>query len=289
MKKHVEAGQKQSAQRVFALMAFDTECALYELRADRWLPLRVEGEEWHRFKGEESYFKLIDGLSGVINRSDGLQSAQVYWLVDHLCATAVGAALPLLLKNGCANWQILRWEILLQRAMKSSKLRPATARDAEWLGSTVLPMLHHAYGTGHVDGMQENERSSNTSMGQVTDRLVVDIRQLQLEKAELQAQVEALRLPNIEHLIVFLPAVFRNFWGRVRPDELGLLAGTLRMPNIPSPFPDPGPETVASLKRRLLKLPPLERDRVIEFSLQLVESHGLEVRQEMRDLLQVQE
>ena len=85
----------------------------------------------------------------------------------------------------------------------------------------------------------------------------------------------------MEHLLTFLPAFYRNFFGTVRPDELALLAGTLQVPALPSPYHDPSPDTVHVLRKRFLNLPIGEQTRVLDFCRQL--THRLDVRPEMAD------
>lgn len=111
--------------------------------------------------------------------------------------------------------------------------------------------------------------------------LLADIARLNREKIVLQEEVEALHLVDIERLLVFLPAIFRNFWGVVSPAELALMVGTLRIPNISSPYLDPSPDTVATLKRQLKSLPESDRCRIVEFCSAL--QHRLDIRSEMRE------
>ena len=100
---------------------------------------------------------------------------------------------------------------------------------------------------------------------------------------KLQEQLHALQSPSIEHLLTYLPAFYRNFFGTVRPDELALLVGTLQVPELPSPFPDPSSNTVHMLRKKFLNLPTEEQARVLGFCRQL--TYRLEVRPEMADLL----
>jgi len=116
------------------------------------------------------------------------------------------------------------------------------------------------------------------------------------ELAKLRAENQGLRMENrhlrtqliqrdgidIEKLVTFLPAIFRNFWGTVRPDELAMLAGTLNIPQIPSPCPEPSAETIGRMKRYLFSLPPEERARIIEFAQML--PYKLQVRSEFQGL-----
>lgn len=106
--------------------------------------------------------------------------------------------------------------------------------------------------------------------------------QLQTEKAALEQELRQLRQPDVEHLLVFLPAIYRNFWSVVRPDEVAMLAGTFRTITVPSPFPEPTPDTVLVMKQRLRFMEPSEREKILAFCRSL--PHRLQVRPEMREL-----
>lgn len=113
---------------------------------------------------------------------------------------------------------------------------------------------------------------------------VDEIRQLRQENRELRDQLARLDRPAMESLLVYLPVIYRNFWGTVRPDELALLAGLLDVPVIPSPYPEPGAAVVAVMKKRFLQLPEQERASLIAFCHQL--PYHLTVRAQMRALLE---
>lgn len=113
---------------------------------------------------------------------------------------------------------------------------------------------------------------------------VDEIRKLQRENRELRDKLVRLDRPTMESLLVFLPVIYRNFWGTVPPDELALLAGLLNVPVIPSPYPEPGAAIVAAMKKRFLQLPEQERASLIAFCHQL--PYQLTVRAEMRALLE---
>lgn len=102
----------------------------------------------------------------------------------------------------------------------------------------------------------------------------------QLLRARL-AQQDALLLAP---LLIFLPIIYRNFWGSVSPDELATLAGSPYVPSIPSPYPEPDGALVSAMKKRFLELPQMERTALIEFCNRL--PRQLTVRYEMRDLLE---
>lgn len=121
-------------------------------------------------------------------------------------------------------------------------------------------------------------------LGESEQQLTVlraDIARLTAEKSVLEEALRLLRMPAIEPLLAFLPAIFRNFWGVVRPDEIAMMAMTCQTITIPSPYPDPTPETVLFMKRRLQSMPQNERDALLNFCRSL--PHRLQIRAEMRE------
>ena len=97
----------------------------------------------------------------------------------------------------------------------------------------------------------------------------------------LQAQIAALARPSMARLLTFLPALYVNFWGVVRPDELALLVGELEIPAIPSPYLEPSADTLLALKKQLKALPDTDRSTLLSFCRAL--PHKLTLRPEMRE------
>lgn len=118
------------------------------------------------------------------------------------------------------------------------------------------------------------------------DALREAIAGLEQTRATLEADIAALGQAKLAHLVMFLPVFFRDFWTRVRPDELALMCSSFDMPVVASPCPEPGPDTVRFMKRRFLELDPAEQGKIRAFCLRL--EHGLHLRAEMRSLLQQQ-
>jgi len=137
------------------------------------------------------------------------------------------------------------------------------------------------------------ELCDQQAVGQMLDRLAMsaarerlghieaDIARLTDEQARLQQTVLALRQPDVEQLLAFLPAIYRNFWGVVRPDEVAMMAGTFRTITLPSPYPEPSPETVLAMKQRLKSMTAADRELLLGFCRSL--PHRLQMRTEMRE------
>lgn len=256
--------------------------------AGHWARQRIKGEDAVDFKADKAATELQQVLkdqSDRIHQQHDLQGIEVHLVYGQADAAALANAPRALAGLRCSTWQILRLEPLLERAAVARGITPAQPlKDDPWLKTVLLPILTstfaHFNDTNHA--FQAEEARARQQHEDTMESLRADVQTKQQEMAHLQARINALQLPGVEHLLVYLPAIYRNFWGVVRPDELALLAGTLTVPNVPSPYPDPSPDTVTTLKRRFLSLPALDRERVLVFCREL--PHRLDVRSEMRDL-----
>lgn len=250
-----------------------------------WVRQRIKGELVIEIKPNKTALDpILTYVSDRFNQEHALRDMEVHLLYGQADIAAVADAPHSLMTLHCKTWQILRLEPLLERAAVASGVTPKQPLegDDKWLKTVLLPILSSTFAYSN-NAFQVEEARARQAHEDTMESLRAEVQARQQEAAQLQARIHALQLPGVEHLLVYLPAIYRNFWGVVRPDELALLAGTLTVPNVPSPYPDPSPDTVIALKRRLLQLPELDRARVLGFCRAL--PHRLDVRPEMRDLL----
>ena len=254
-------------------------CFRYALRV--WEVMPIQGEQWIILSTTEDIASLLKNISDRINKVSKLAEVEIHLLYQAEAVNLLSSTPKAFHDLDCKQWQILRLEPILQRA---GALDGADnyLKDINFLQKHVLPVLASTF--GYRDETAETERAQAVQVHEDTmESLRAEILRMNQEKAALQARISALQLPEIEQLLVFLPAIFRNFWGKVRPDELALLAGTLKVPSITSPYLDPSADTVAILKRRLLNLPEQDLNKIIRFCREL--QPGLEVRTEMREVI----
>lgn len=254
--------------------------------AGQWRRQRIKGEAAVDIKPAQTsaLTPVLHEVSEQLNLEHALQGIDVHLLYAQTDVAAVADAPTALETLHCSTWQILRLEPLLERATATSGVTPAhpLEGDGAWIKKVLLPLLASTFSHTHPAFATEEARTQHEHEDTM-ESLRADVRVKQQEVAQLQVRISALQLPGVEHLLVYLPAIYRNFWGAVRPDELALLAGTLTAPGVPSPYPDPSPDTVVALKRRFLQLPELDRQRVLAFCRDL--PHRLDVRAEWRDLM----
>jgi hypothetical protein len=241
---------------------------------------------------------VLKELSDLLNESTKLNGVHVHVLYDDSDEDILTLLPQVLSELQCSTHKSEKLQPWLQIAQTASRKQPKApflnSINDEWLIKTLLPVLNNNPETARqtLKSEEERERQGNietlraklSASNDEVVRLAAQISLLQAQLAQKQAQISSTQFPSMENLLVFLPAIYRNFWGVVRPDELALLAGTLTVPEVASPYTDPSPDTVLVLRRRLLALPESERDCVIGWCREL--SHRLEVRMEMRDLLE---
>jgi len=254
--------------------------------AGQWERRHIKGETSVDIPSDKAAVvlrQIITDQSDLINQQHALRDVEIHLIYGAADVGAMADAPKILADLQCSTWQILRLEPLLERAAVARGLTQALPLDGDdkWLRTVLLPILASTFAYSN-QAFQAEEARARHEHEETMDSLRADVQAKHQEVARLQARINALQLPGVEHLLVYLPAIYRNFWGVVRPDELALLAGTLTVPVITSPYPDPSPDTVVMLKRRFLQLPELDRERVLGFCREL--PHRLDVRAEMKDL-----
>lgn len=255
--------------------------------AGQWHRKRIKGEAVVDIKPAQTgaLTPVLQEVSAQLNLEHDLQGIDVHLLYAQTDVAAVADAPTSLKALHCSTWQILRLEPLLERSMAASGVTPAQPLEGDdaWIKKVLLPLLASTFSYTNQAFAAEEARAKHEHEDTM-ESLRADVQTKRQEVAQLQARINSLQLPGVDHLLSYLPAIYRNFWGTVRPDELAMLAGTLTVPIVQSPYPDPSPDTVVALKRRFLQLPELDRQRVLAFCRDL--PHRLDVRTEWRDLME---
>lgn len=279
--------------RKFIFLVQDKKTACFQYDANgSWVRQLIKGEFVVDID-DNDFLPVLYELSQLLNEACDLQGVDIQIAYAEADASIKESAQSALQNLQCDTLKIEPLESGLELAKKTSRKLPKypllDVSNDEYLLKTLLPVLdalpieesppEEEVQCDNPDILREKLSTSQEEVKQ----LKVQISLLQAQLAQKQAQISATRLPDMAQLLVYLPAIYRNFWGVVRPDELALLAGTLNVPEVASPYADPSPDTVLVLRRRLLALPESERDCVIALCREL--PHRLEVRMEMRDLL----
>lgn len=183
----------------------------------------------------------------------------------------------------CTHWQVLEWEPLRDRAAVLAGGGPNNARPGtDWLLRHLLPVLQATFDY-QEDALAAERVRAEHAHADTLESLRADRLRLEAEIAAQRAQLAALQRPELEEIVTFLPALYRNVFGTIAPHDLTLLAGGLDVPRIASPWPEPTPDTVQALQVRLRKLPAQRATQLRNFCRDL--PHKLEPRAEMRGWL----
>ena len=88
-------------------------------------------------------------------------------------------------------------------------------------------------------------------------------------------EIEKQENPPMEQLLTFLPAFFKDFWSYVSPNDLAILVGTLKVPQLPSIMVSPDTATILAMRDKFLQLSEQDQWRIGTFSVQIQKSHQL--------------
>jgi hypothetical protein len=266
----------------YALLLQSGRGAFFRWNEHGWAVEPIQGEYWSSLDAPEAASRLLSQLNDRIN--DGtLANVTLDVVYERAAMEQLPALTRQLVGLQCGRWQILLLEPLQQRVIALSGAPSSPESPVDWICQSLLPVLQASTRYGD-EALQQARRSAEQAHADTMESLQVERSRLVAELEQLRAEVSTLHLPDIEHLVSYLPAIYRNVWGAIGPHDLALLAGGLQAPAIPSPFPEPSGDTLAALQRRLRRLPQPERQRLHAFCRQL--PHKLTIRAEMREWLE---
>lgn len=270
----------------------------FSSKGGAWKREPINGEPIHELNGKQvSLLTILNHFSDLRNEEHLLEGVDTHILYTEGGYAVIADSPSILKKLRCATYKIEALEpqlVLSKTASRKAPKEPLFAvTNDEWFIKILFPILNvpHESAQQTLQAQEAQEYADNVcalrselaaSQNDVL-RLKEQLTLLKAQLAQKQAQLSTSQFPSIENLLTFLPVIYRGFWTRVRPDELALLAGTLTVPQIQSPYPDPTPDTVFVLKRRFMQLTDIDRERIRDFCREL--PHRLEVRAEMRDVM----
>lgn len=182
---------------------------------------------------------------------------------------------------------ILPWELLYEYACTHQTTAPEQIDEA-WIRQYILPLtmleISHKEHQQLIEAINAQKRALADDVATAEQDIAAQLAKLQQDKYALQQELNTLQSqlaqvsqPAIEKLVSFLPAIFKNFWNTVSPDELAVIVGQLTAPDIKSPFHNLSEATINSKKRQFLALSPDDRQKIIAFCRELVRDHDLTV------------
>lgn len=238
------------------------------------------GEPWYPLSDDHRLTAVLGELNGRMNCSDQLAGFTLHLIYDQASLPWLADVANALAAVQCSNWQVLQWEPLRDRAaLWSGQPHEAPHPSFDWLQQGLLPVLEATF--CYREGSLAAERTrAEQEHADTLESLRADQLRLKAEIATQREQLTTLQRPAMDDVLTYLPALYRNVFGAIAPQDLALLAGSLQVPPIPSPWPEPAPDTLQALQARLRKLPEQRAMQLRDFCRQL--PHKLELRAEMR-------
>lgn len=286
-----------TAQKIIAFVQLQQNLVIFEQDSKdlSWQHLSLRDEPQWRLDSDQSWYQALEELNQVFNLSTHLESLLIYFVVEQSDAAFLQQLQQAQQKLNLTSWNLAQWCWL--KPYFTEEARPSI----EYLQTLLLPQLTQGV-TSSLDAaltlQQKNKATQEAFEAQEKSLLEEQIR----KNAQLQAEKQALEQKNVElaerlayvqkHLdqrlsgkmdmdvlLTYLPVLYKNFWGQIRPDELAMLAGTLHTPDIPSPAREPDSGVLQVMKKRLQQLSQEQKHQLQRFCLQL--PHAPQPRPEM--------
>ena len=272
--------------KIVAILVDSDYAICFQFNSNRtWETVRLQGERTHCIE-DRGIFPILQEINEQLNAESELSDVHFYVLYADDAKHLKDSFSKTFQDFGCNRFEYRSLQIL------HNSITPAVANDALdtahilsakndlWLKEFLLPLL---LAEEKVSPIKNNTVTVSDNSADVIASLRSSLAEKEAEIENLRVQLNKVRLPNMEHLLTYLPMFYRNFFGTVRPDELALLAGTYKIPKIESPFPEPSADTIATLRQRFNQLPENDRECVINWCRTL--THRLSLRPEMRNLI----
>jgi len=247
--------------------------------------LRIEDEEQPRVTDHIALEGMLSDIS-VRYRDQLPHLRRLHWVADASGRGQLQKPIPhllnLLITPGSLDfWQVVAWEALATEL----RLRRTSVWDEKaLLERELLPRL--VYRNADED-LKRAQGQIDVQRERLAFGCEAEIKTLHAEIAQLRYQRDALARADLERLVTYLPALYKNVFEVIAPIDLALQCGYVTPPTIPSPYPEPAPETLRRLQRDFRGLPPETQAQILGFSQQLAQAERLKPRPEMKDWIEI--
>lgn len=247
----------------------------------------VEGQERLPLPTPASTQALAQACADIAERlhGEGFFIHEVHWILDAPGNALWQSSLPLLQRIFTQHsvWQKLSWPWLAARF--GLDVAQPWAASAVW-AKGLLPWL---VTLDHKAEQQQLQQTLAREHQTQSEQLLADRTRLQQENEQLRHQNAALHQVDAENLLRFLPALFPRVFTVLGTTDLTLLCGRVELLDIPNPYPEPSEETLRTLQRHFRALPPPLQQQIVRFVAHLPQRQKLQLRPEMRELVQALE
>lgn len=136
----------------------------------------------------------------------------------------------------------------------------------------------------------QQEQQENLALQEALKTCQQSLQQQQANWNKERAHYEAnlLRTDDLTDAAIaqFMPLFFAHFWQKVSPSDMAMLLGSLTLPAISSPWPEPNKSALAIKKRSFQQSPFRHQQQIKAMARKFVEVGYLTVRPEMEPLLE---
>lgn len=297
----------QNAEHSICIFIFaEKMIAYHSMQSQPWNLIQIKGADYYYHHDDvDSVNTTFNEISDDLNLKDQLAKVRVSVIYQQDKSALLMNIVQIFQTYQCSVWQILNWENIYQFALQTFGQDKVFFDDKNieytWLTENVLPLIWHEEIIGYQQRAVEALRAEKAELEQqlyllATDqqqalaeqmqKLEVDKQFLQQEIMKARFQLAKLQQPDVESLVTYLPAIFKDFWNIVRPDELAILANVLNVPQVSSPYHSPSLSTVQQKKRQFLALSENSQEKILALCRELAHSHnGLKVHQEFYRLV----
>lgn len=135
----------------------------------------------------------------------------------------------------------------------------------------------------------QQEQQENLALREALGTALQHARQQQAswnnERARYEASQGHIEDLDMAAVAQFMPLFFAHFWQKVSPGDMAMLLGSLTLPEISSPWPEPNKSALAIKKRAFQQSRTRHQQQIKAIVRQFVEVGYLTVRPEMEPLL----
>lgn len=257
-----------------------------------WESLSIKGESSLSATEDKSWKFVLQEINDKLNLSSKLAEVWIYWFLEETQPEAMQHLQKLRDEFDINHWSLLHWQGLKELGLINEQEPHQSV--IHWIAEQLTRLLVPKPQEPEQLEYQEDTQESIPKTDLIT-RLSKEKQQLQTEKKHLEQQVELqkkqldylksslentapLRL-ELETLVTYLPVLYKNFWGQIRPDAVAMLANSLHIPEVPSPRPEPDSGVLQVMRKRLQNMPKEQQDQLRQFCRQL--PHSPQSRPEM--------
>jgi hypothetical protein len=271
----------QNQRQTLVILLLDRHATAFVRDAQStWCHQGLHGEAWYLLRTDANLRDVLGELDARMNLSDGLARFTLHLLYDQASLPCLANVADAMNDVHCKNWQVLQWETLRDRAALLGGSSPeGLLPSLDWLQQGLLPVLEASF--SYLGERLVAERSHADTVAVLNAERMRLEAEIALQRQQLAA---VLRGPALEDLVTYLPALYRNVFSSIAPHDLALLANSLEVPKISSPWPEPALDTLYALQTRLRKLPERRARQLRDFCREL--PHKVELRSEMRNWME---